>query len=63
MKKWWIQVFILPNLRSVAAYLRLRDENSTGADDEAADAIDYAVDRLEQWLNAPDAPSAETKQL
>lgn len=58
MKKFWIQIFVIPNLRSAAAYLRLRDENTTGADDEAADAIDYAVGRLEKWINEPDQPKS-----
>jgi hypothetical protein len=49
-KKFWIQIFILPNLKSLAAYLRLKDENSTGKDDEAAEAIDFTVTRLEKWL-------------
>lgn len=49
-KKLWISIFILPNLRSLAAYLRQKDENSTGADDEAAEAIDYTVTRLEKYL-------------
>lgn len=52
-KRWWIQVFIIPNLRSLAQWLRMRDANSTGADDEAANAIDYALSRLEEYLNAP----------
>jgi hypothetical protein len=49
-KKFWIQIFVLPNLRSLAAWLRVKDENSTGLDDEAADAIDYTVARLEKYL-------------
>lgn len=49
-KKFWIQIFILPNLRSLSVWLRLKDENSTGADDEAAEAIDYALARLERYL-------------
>jgi len=40
----------LPNLRALAAWLRAKDADSTGADDEAAGAIDYAVNRLEIWL-------------
>lgn len=52
-RKWWIQIFIVPNLRSAAAWLRMKDENSTGADDVAADAIDFAVGKLEQWLAEP----------
>jgi len=51
-KSFWIQIFVIPNLRSAAAYLRMRDVNSTGADDEAADAIDYSIDRLERYLSA-----------
>lgn len=57
-KFWWIQIFILPNLRSAAAYLRTRDANSTGGDDEAAEAIEYAVARLEAWINAGSTPTA-----
>ena len=53
-KQWWISVFVIPNLRSAAAYLRAKDENSTGGDDEAAEAIDYAVARLEKWLAEPE---------
>jgi len=50
MKTWWIQIFVIPNLRSAAAYLRLKDADSTGSDDEAARAIDIAIDALEKWL-------------
>lgn len=49
-RKFWIQIFILPNLQSLAAWLRLKDDNSTGADDEAANAIDYTVERLQKYL-------------
>lgn len=49
-RKLWISIFILPNLRSLAAWLRQKDENTTGGDDEAAEAIDYAVTRLEKYL-------------
>jgi len=59
MKKFWIQIFVIPNLKSAAMYLRLKDENTTGADDEAADAIDYAVSKLEKWVNTPDAPGVK----
>ena len=54
MKKFFIQIFLLPNLRSAAAYLRSRDANSTGTDDKAADAIDAAVDLLQKWINESD---------
>ena len=54
MKKFFIQIFLLPNLRSAAAYLRSRDANSAGTDDKAADAIDAAVDLLQKWINEPD---------
>ena len=52
-KKWWIQIFVIPNLRSAAVWLRLKDSNSTGADDEAARAIEIAVEALEKWLEEP----------
>lgn len=50
MKKFWIRIFVLPNLRSAAEFLRSKDENEEGVDDEAAAAIDFALDRLEKWL-------------
>lgn len=50
-KKLWIQIFIIPNLRSVSEWLRMKDENDTGGDDEAAEAIDYALARLMKYLN------------
>lgn len=49
-KKLWIQIFIIPNLRSLAAWLRMKDENATGGDDEAAEAIEYALARLEKYM-------------
>jgi hypothetical protein len=49
-RRWWIQIFIIPNLRSLATWLRMKDENTTGADDEAAEAIEYALSRLEKYL-------------
>jgi hypothetical protein len=51
-KKLWIQIFVLPNMKSLAAWLRFKDENSTGGDDETAEAIDYAIARLEKYLAA-----------
>ena len=53
-KKMIIQFFVIPSMRSAALFLRFKDDNSTGADDEAADAIDYAVAKLEKWVNTPD---------
>jgi len=52
MKQFWIQVFVLPNLRSLSAFLRTKDADSTGKDDEAARAIDAAIAGLEAWLSA-----------
>lgn len=49
--KIFLQIVILPNLRSVVSYLRSRDANDTGIDDEAAAAIELAITRLELWLN------------
>lgn len=51
-KKDWIVIFIIPNLRSLAAWLKRKDANSTGADDEAAKAIDAAIVALETYLTA-----------
>ena len=55
-KKQLIQFFVLPLMRSASAFLRFKDSNSTGADDEAADAIDYATAKLEKWVSEPDVP-------
>lgn len=52
MKQFWIQIFILPNLRSLAAFLRTKDADNTGKDDEAARAIESAIAGLEAWLSA-----------
>lgn len=54
-KKLWIQFFVLPSLRGAEMYLRFKDADSTGADDEAADAIAYTIVKLEKWVNTPDA--------
>lgn len=45
----WILMFILPSMRTAAALLANKDANSTGADDEAAEAINFAVARLEKF--------------
>lgn len=36
--------------KSIAEQLREQDDNTTGLDDEAADAIDYAIDRIQKFL-------------
>lgn len=51
-RKLWVQIFIIPNLRSLAAWLRAKDENSTGKDDEAARGIEAAILGLESYLGA-----------
>ena len=38
--------------KTIAQQLRDQDENTTGADDEAAAAIDYAIDRVQNFLNS-----------
>ena len=48
--KIFLQIVILPNLRSIVAYLRSKDANDAGVDDEAAVAVNLAIDRLERWL-------------
>lgn len=47
-----VVLFILPNLRTAGRLLALKDANNTGADDEAAAAISYTVDRLEAYLES-----------
>ena len=61
-RKWWIQLFIIPNLRSLAAYLRHKDDNSTGIDDATADATDRYVEELEKyvWGQEQAAPPSES---
>ncbi len=51
MRRKLIQLFILPNLLSLSAWLRERDEDSSGHDDEAAEALDYAIKRLQLYLD------------
>lgn len=50
MKLKLILSLVLPLLKSATQLLRDKDENTTGVDDEAADAIDYALDRLQKYL-------------
>jgi hypothetical protein len=51
-KKLWIQIFVIPNLKSVSAWLRLKDADDVCKDDEAAEAIDFALARLEKYLTS-----------
>ena len=41
---------LLPLLNTAAEMLAIKDENSTGADDEAAEAIRFAIERLQKYL-------------
>lgn len=50
MKLKFILLMILPPMKFAIQQLREKDENSTGFDDEAAEALDYAVKRLEAYL-------------
>lgn len=54
-KRDYIRFFVIPSIRSVAAFLRFKDKNSSGSDDEAARAVEIAVEALEKWLEEPDA--------
>jgi hypothetical protein len=49
MKLKLILTFLLPLLLTASAQLRAKDENSTGWDDEAADAIDIVVEKLQKY--------------
>ena len=44
-----IILLLLPLLRTAAELLAMKDENTTGVDDEAADAIKYALNKLEKY--------------
>ena len=50
MKLKFILALLLPLLQSAAVLLKNKDENSTGADDEAAAAIEFALSRLQHYL-------------
>jgi hypothetical protein len=45
-----ILLITLPALRVAVELLKNKDENSTGVDDEAAEALAYAITRLEKYL-------------
>jgi hypothetical protein len=52
-KRVWIQFFVIPILNSAVAFLRSKDANYTGADDDAADAAEVAVVALEKYVSLP----------
>lgn len=49
----WILMFIEPGLRTASQILRNKDENTTGKDDEIAEAIDYLLKRLAEYKKNP----------
>lgn len=54
--KWKILVpMFLMFGRMIASQLREKDANSTGRDDEAAEAIDYAISRVENFLKSKES--------
>jgi len=50
MKLKLILSLAIPLIQSAIQLLRDKDENSTGVDDEAADALDYALERVKKYL-------------
>lgn len=50
MKLRFILALVLPLMTTAAELLASKDENSTGADDEAAEAIRFAIERLQKYL-------------
>lgn len=50
MKLKFILALLMPLLQSAVVLLRNKDENTTGADDEAAAAIEFALGRLQKYL-------------
>lgn len=57
--KLFVELSIVPALRLIAARIRRRDANTTGLDDEAAAALEYAVERLERWIAPEGLPADE----
>jgi hypothetical protein len=54
LAKIQILVFVLlPSLRTLAALLAAKDDNDTGLDDEAANALNFAATRLEKYQTDP----------
>lgn len=52
MKLKFILMFVLPLLNQAAELLRNKDEDSIGADDEAAKILDSAVAALSVYLRS-----------
>lgn len=50
MKLKFILALLIPLLHRATQLLRDKDENDTGLEDEAADAIDYALSTLQKYL-------------
>lgn len=50
MKLKFVLSMLVPLLRTSIELLRNKDDNSTGADDEAAKILDAALDALSQYL-------------
>ena len=53
-----ILLLITPLMRTAAALLRNKDANSTGVDDELAEAIEHAITRLEKYQANKNVPGA-----
>lgn len=49
-----ILTITLPGLRIASALLASKDANDSGVDDETAQAISYAADRIEKFLSTPE---------
>ena len=51
--KFVILIILLPNMRVVSSWMRNKDLNDTGIDDEVADALDFAIQKIEKWAMTP----------
>lgn len=49
MKLKMVLSFLLPMMSMAASLLRDKDSNSTGVDDEAAEAIEHTITRLNNY--------------
>ena len=61
MKLLLILRSIIPFMSMAAAYLKAVDENTTGADDKAAKALEVAIAALQELLRGDPAVASKAK--
>jgi hypothetical protein len=56
-----LQLVVIPNLRSLSAYLGMKDADQVGGDDRLARLLAVAADEAERYVS--EAIQAEAKKL